>query len=640
MSEVFERNCQVLEAVDPKLAERVRWAEPSAALTYAPAKREDALAASITAAGAARPISLCSGHAPLAEAERFAQQVNLDGYAVVVVLGLGAGHHVRAVIEKVGDAGVVLVYEPDLQTLRAMMGHLDCTDWIGSSQLGLFVGEVDQGELTGRLEKVMGQIAQGVQLLTHPPTRQIHPEPISAFGQQIMQLVAYCRTNVATTLVNSPVTCRNYAQNLGRYTAGATINELKGAAKGVPAVLVAAGPSLAKNVHLLTQPGVRDRVVIITAQTTLKLLLDRGVKPHFVTALDFHEISKRFYEGLPAVDDVTLIAEPKANRAILDSFPGPIRVCRSQFLDMLQGNGARWVEPLPAGSTVAHLSFYFAQFLGCDPIAFIGQDLGFSDGLYYCPGTPMHEVWATELSPFNTREMMEWKRVAGFRGTLQQREDVHGKMIYSDEQMLTYLKQFERDFATAPQTLIDATEGGLPKAHTQPMSLGAYLGQYALEPFGDLPLPRREMEPQQLRITAQKLADREAEVRELGQISRDTVPLLRKMIDQQTDAAKMDKLFARLEKKQQRVAELQQTFCVVQQLNQVGSFNRHRADRGIRAAKEDDPMQTQRRQLERDLENLRWLIDACDETVQVFDEAADRLAKQIAQSVDMEKAPA
>lgn len=640
MGPLFEQNLAALSRNDPVLADRLRGERASEAVCFFPARREPVMAATLKAAGSDRPISLCSAQAPLAEARGFAEQVKLDEHAVVVVLGLGAGHHVRAVVEAVGDAGVVVVYEPDAGVVRAVLEQIDCTSWLSSEHLGLFIGEVDQGELTGRLERVMGQIAQGVQLLTHPATRQVHAEAIGAFGRKMTQLIAYCRTNVATTLVNSPVTCRNLSQNLGRYAAGATINELKGIARGRPAVLVAAGPSLAKNVHLLAQPGVRDRVVIITAQTTLKLLLDRGVRPHFVTALDFHEISRRFYEGLPELNDVTLIAEPKANRAILDSYPGPIRVCRSGFLDMLLGRGARMVESLPAGSTVAHLSFYFAQYLGCDPIGFIGQDLGFSDGLYYCPGTAMHEVWGPELGAYNTLEMMEWKRVAGFRGSLQKREDVHGRAIYSDEQMLTYLKQFERDFAVAPQKLIDATEGGLAKAHTQRMRLSEFLAEFMGEPVGELPLADRAMDDALLARAAEVLAGRQEEVRELGELSRGTVPLLEQMLEHQGEGSRMAGLFARLEKKQARVAELQQAFGLVQQLNQVGTFNRHRADRSIRADRESDAIGVQRRQLERDIENLKWLIQACDETLGVFGEASERLGAQIAQQSRMKEARA
>src|SRR5690606_40495396 len=112
------------------------------------------------------------------------------------------------------------------------------------------------------------------------------------------------------------------------------------------------------------------------------------------------------------------------------------------------------------GATVAHLSFYLAQHLGCDPIVLIGQDLGFSDGLYYAPGTAIHQVWAAELSPFNTVEMMEWQRIVRHKGHLQRMTDVNGAPIFSDEQMLTYLKQIEKGFAAAKergQTVMDAT---------------------------------------------------------------------------------------------------------------------------------------------------------------------------------------
>ncbi|MHC4993032.1 MAG: 6-hydroxymethylpterin diphosphokinase MptE-like protein, partial [Planctomycetota bacterium] len=171
---------------------------------------------------------------------------------------------------------------------------------------------------------------------------------------------------------------------------------------------------------MLATPGLRDRAVIIAAQTTLRPLLAAGVRPHFVTALDFHEISRRFYEGLTPEDvrGVTLVAEPKAHPVILDVFPGAVRCCRSGFLDQVLGAHARPMGELPAGATVAHLAVYLARFLGCNPVAMVGQDLAFTDGLYYLPGTAIDDTWAPELNPFNTMEMMQWQRIARHRAHL------------------------------------------------------------------------------------------------------------------------------------------------------------------------------------------------------------------------------
>ena len=77
---------------------------------------------------------------------------------------------------------------------------------------------------------------------------------------------------------------------------------LKDAYKGYPALVVSAGPSLRKNKHLIQLDPV-GRCVIIAVQTTLKPLLEIGVEPDFVTALDYHDICTRFFEKLPADAD-------------------------------------------------------------------------------------------------------------------------------------------------------------------------------------------------------------------------------------------------------------------------------------------------------------------------------------------------
>jgi len=72
---------------------------------------------------------------------------------------------------------------------------------------------------------------------------------------------------------------------------------------------------------------------------------------------------------------------------ILDAFPGPLRCCANPFLDKLLGTLSHGHDmgTLPAGATVAHLAVYVAKYLGCNPIAMIGQDLGFPDGFITPP---------------------------------------------------------------------------------------------------------------------------------------------------------------------------------------------------------------------------------------------------------------
>jgi hypothetical protein len=621
----LESNLAAIARLNPGLADQLRATAPLPGVQWLDTPQGVVSAVLTTASGG---ITLASRFRPLDEAQKLADTADLAGHAAIILAGFGLGYHAAKLAAKVTGKSMLIIYEPDVALLRTVLERIDCTQCLGHPSVLLLAGDVDQNQLIAHLETKSAYITQGVQFITHAPTRQMHGEAIKTFLDRFTKFVAFCRTHVATALVNAAVTCRNLTQNIGRYAAGATVNELHNAARGYPAVLVAAGPSLARNVHQLTLPGVRDKVVIIAAQTVLKPLLDRGVKPHFVTALDYHEISKRFYEDLPPLDDLTLVAEPKAHPAILDNFPGPIRVLKSAFLDTLLGPLARPIVPIPAGATVAHLSLYLAQHLGCDPIIMIGQDLGFSDGLYYCPGTAIHDVWAPELSPFNTLEMMEWKRIVRHKAHLQKRTDVHGRPIYSDEQMLTYLGQFERDFAAAPQKIIDATEGGMPKAHTTRMTLAEALAAHATRPLPPLPAVGDAVDAGRLVTVGEHLRSRMQQVTQLRLVTEQTLPLLREMLTDQKDHDRMERHFEQLAKQQRKAAELQAAFNTVGELNQIGAFKRLKADRAIKVAATNDPYEKQRLQLERDIENLRWLIEGCDETLTIFRDAIDRLEQQ------------
>ena len=632
MTEILERNLEALRHVDPELADRITDAAPHDGVTFIESEQPPYLSASLEMSdddGRTHRITLASRFRPADEAKRLADTADLEAHAVIIAVGFGLGYHAAMLSDRLGDHGMLVIVEPDVTFLRAVLEHVDHSQWLRRPRAVWLVGQTDAPSITQRLERHSPLIGQGVQFVMHPPTRQLHAEAVTQFTESLSQFVAYCRTNLATAMVNSPRTVQNLANNVGRYAAGATINELHRAAEGYPAVLVSAGPSLARNVHLLTDPGVRDRVVIIAVQTTLKPLLDRGVRPHFVTALDYHEISRQFYEGLPDLDDVTLIADPKANKAILDHYPGPVRLFQNNFMDTLLGELRREMHGLRAGSTVAHLSVYMAQHLGCDPIILIGQDLGFSDGLYYCPGTAVHDVWAPELNAFNTMEMMEWRRIARHKAHLQRLTDQHGKPIFTDEQMLTYLRQFERDFAAADQTVIDATEGGLPKQHTTVMTFADALAQHATRPLPELPEPVSALDPDRLAAVHEHLSHRREELVKMRQVTEKTIPLLKKMLRDQRNHAKMHTHFEALNRHQRHIAAVGDVFQLVNELNQTGAFNRQRADRAIALTEDMDAYERQRLQLERDLENLRWLLDACDEAMRIFGEAAQRVEQQM-----------
>lgn len=617
--ETFRRNLTALARSSPVLAARLE--EVSARDDARFIDSEESAPALVLGGSFVNPtqVQLTSRRRPLEEAERLASTVDPGAVGVVVVLGFGAGYHVAALARSMKRAGIILVFEPDLGLLRAVFERIDCSDWLSSSNVAIFHDAEDVPSLAAATQGVEGVFAVGVKVLDHPPSRARLAADAERFVGAFATVMRAVRTSVVTTLVQVDVTLRNYFQNLDRYATAPGIADLKNAASGRPAVVVAAGPSLERNLHLLARPGVRDRVVIIAVQTVLKAMLERGIRPHFVTALDYHEVSRRFYEGLTEADveGVTLVVEPKANPAILEAFPGAIRCPAEPLLDDLLGPDlSRDMGRLPPGATVAHLAYFLARHLGCDPVILIGQDLGFTDGQYYAANAAIHTVWSGELSEFRTLEMMELERILRFGKLLTRKQDVLGRPILTDEQMSTYLVQFEREFladSRAGRTVIDATEGGVAKAHTRVATLADALARYAAgEPISLPPTPA----PRAREATLGRVTDRVRgvlrDVRSIARASRDARGLLDEMLEVHPDQQALGRLIERLDRIKEKVVSLRPAYGIVHFLNQTGALNRFKADRAIELDPNRSEVELQRLQIERDRVNVSWLADAAD----------------------------
>lgn len=626
---ILAENLSALARRSPRVAEAVRRASPRDGLQWRTTDHASSWSAELDGR------ALASRRDPVREAEVLAESVDFKQVGAAVVLGFGLGYHVAALARRAGGHSMVLVYEPDVALLRSVLEHADLAAWLRDGRVMLFTDAEDGGAISESLTGLEALIGLGVSIIEHAPSRARLAGRGARFAETFTRVVAACRTQVVTTMTQMEATFRNLLMNADRYAGMhgcAGIADLADAARGFPAIVVSAGPSLERNLHLLADPAVRERCVIIAVQTVLKPMLARGIKPHFVTALDFHEISRRFYEGLtPAdVEGITLVVEPKANAAIVESFPGKIRLTGAETLDVLLGTDLAGTHGvISPGATVAHLSYYLARHMGCDPVMLIGQDLAFTDGQYYAAGAAIHDVWSTELNPFNTLETMEWQRIVRWRGHLRRLEDHLGRPVYTDEQMSTYLAQFERDFLADKErglTTIDATEGGARKAHTKTMALGEALERHLprgsrLPEFAP-PAPDRVFSKSALR---DRLASIRDDARMIAYLSRETAGLLKRMGGAAGDEARINALIERVHELRDKVQSKKDAYNLVHRLNQAGTYKRLRADRALGLDDDLTPVQVQSRQIERDTVNVTWFGDAASALGSLLQSTLDAL---------------
>ncbi len=634
---LLERNLQAMARCSGQTVARIRTAvaRPDAVFVRA---RDGGITGSIGSGLPDSPIRwLGSRQRVLDEAQRLADRFDPAQCGALVVLGFGLGHHINALSKAMKHTGVIVVFEPDVGLLRAVLSRVDCVEALTNSNIVVLSEPDNAAALSRSLKGAEVVISLGVKILEHTPSMPRIEQASQRFVQTLTTTIRAIRTHIVTTLMQTETTLRNGLMNLDYYLANPGIADLENCCAGRAAIVVSAGPSLARNMKLLARPGVRDRVVIIAVQTVLRQLLEAGIKPHFVTALDYHEISARFYEGLTAEDvrGITLVVESKANPAILEAWPGVIRCPYDDLLAQIHsGLFEHDSATLRPGGTVAHMAYYLGRFLGCDPVILIGQDLGYTDGQYYAPGAAIHDVWAGELNEFNTLEMMEWQRIVRSRSFLQRAKDHLGRDVYTDEQMNAYRVQFEEVFAldlVKNLTTIDATEGGVAKQHTTPMTLAQALEQYASsENAADVTerldslhkntsnTPLTEIRP----ALANRFDSLIKDMIRIDYICKQSLDTLAEIEAHLNDQRRIGKLIDRVEAFGKQAQAISPAYELVQHLNQTGQLNRFKADRRIHLSKDLDPYEKQRQQLARDITNIQWLADSADQLRFLFDAGA------------------
>lgn len=626
---VYVRNMAALFRADGQLAQIIDECEDDGSVAVEPSRRGPPTVA-VRVPGSDRPLYLHSRVDPAGEAKRIADAVEVGDSFCYIISGFGLGHHVKALAERLKGDAFVIVAEPNLQVLRAAMEHVDLVDLLAGGRC-MILTRPDKGMIQTRLEPRNNlMMIAPPQLVSHPPSERLAPEFHTAMRTILKDHIAYCKMCLVTLVANSRLTNRNVANNLPRYLMTPPIDVLRDRFKGRPAVVIAAGPSLRRNIDQLAE--LRGRAVLIAVQTVFKMLLDRGIPPDFVTSLDYHEMSKRFFEGVADFGHTHLVAEPKVTWHVVDTYRGRISLLNNDFARLVLGDRLAHRGGLKAGATVAHLAFYLAVYMGCEPIVLVGQDLGYSHHVYYTPGVAFHDIWRPDLNRFSTVEMKEWERIARHRKILFKAKDIYGHDIYTDEQLFTYLQQFEGDFSAVPGRVIDATEGGIRKAGTQPMPLSEVADRYCREPIPPELFAYRDQlnwcDRSRLAAGKGEVEARLKECETLVETCRKMIAVLKELSGLVETPKEFNRRIAEVDQLRLQVRAQEHTYRMVSSVSQHAELQRFAADRRIGATNLDSK-ELARRQLDRDIRFVEAMIEGAEALQEILRECRDRFEAAI-----------
>jgi hypothetical protein len=170
------------------------------------------------------------------------------------------------------------------------------------------------------------------------------------------------------------------AKNFSAIGRWPSVAALDSAFAGKPMIIVAPGPSLAKNVAQLR--ALEGRAVLACFSHSLKPVVAAGLQPDLVITVDPQNVQYHF-AGCD-LSRTCLVNAATAHPSLFELGARSYLTCAANsLLDDWIFDGLGEEARVAGGGSVATSAFSLALRWGCDPVVFVGLDLSFPGGSYY-----------------------------------------------------------------------------------------------------------------------------------------------------------------------------------------------------------------------------------------------------------------
>lgn len=416
-----------------------------------------------------RQVLLHSAFDPVREAKELFANINLHRFASVYYVGSGLGYHWKHLLDLTENYCMIYLVEPDLAMLHAAFSVTDVEPLVRSHRVvWLWGSEENMRSILNLQWNDLTKLAKSRQLciLDFLVSRRELPAVTQKMHDLIIDFTKYSRLIVGNSVTDTLYGFMNTLKNLKYIEQTPKLDNIKGKLSG-PVVIMAAGPSLDKNIHFVER--YRDRVCVFAVDTILNKLLSRGIEPDVVFALERDEIIYNwFFASLNALPKKTLIVGVSVvDQRVYDLFNERSYVFLRKE-DGIQGLFAEMLndETIATGQSVAHLAFSFARVLGLGPIILVGQDLAYGEnGDTHSQGTHYDNP-----TPGETDNEDEDLWIDGYYGT----------PVRTQKWWKMFRDWFELEIERTTVPVINATEGGADIKGTQRMPLEEALRRFAV----------------------------------------------------------------------------------------------------------------------------------------------------------------
>ena len=387
---------------------------------------------------------------------------------LIIILGLAGTGEIKQIIEQTHPHSAIIIVEPNPAFVLYAMQHQDLS-FLSAANICLIAHPLK------KLSEILNQILSSEAILLVSNLRiyatyfyrYYHLPVYKTVVQAVGTVIRYLLFTLGNDIEDSLTGFKNNLHNIRYLPSAKDVAKLKNALPAVPAVIVAAGPSLEKNMHYLRRA--KGKALIFAVDTIWQKLLKVNIVPDFVCTIERPaNIYDYFYKDRSLPAETALLVPPVVTPKILANHQG------LRIIPLRQGiREYRWLNDqvlhlgqdalVSMGASVAHLAFGFAAHLGASPIVLVGQDLAYGED-----GARSHSAGTIyDDGAFKTVNQPKIS-VEGYYG---------GKVL-TQKIWVDFKMWFESTISTQELFVINATEGGASIAGTKQMPLAEVLERY------------------------------------------------------------------------------------------------------------------------------------------------------------------
>jgi hypothetical protein len=377
----------------------------------------------------------------------------------IVYVGMGLGMGILTLLESLEQPPRILVLEYSPVILHSVLQWIDLTAVLAHPKVELFLGnEADTGDIYR--QRLLDMAAGQVRIVPDKEYIQLFGEPFVQFVNMILEWIQTAKKIWQTMRASGELILSNTIANLPSILTGLSLGDIRGFAAGIPAVCIAAGPSLDEAYPKLRT--IQSKVLLFACDSAVPGLLEHGIHPHVVVTTDMNLVN--FEKIRPVIDDLRdtiLVYGAGANPDNVSGYPSQRRIAVSAENALVD----HWIAPrfgfdlrIPALTSVLHAALFSAMAMGAQPIALAGVDLSFA-------GNKTHA----------NASVFEYKTEYSQGVTV---EGVDGSMLTSTPQMIADKTQIEAVLARVPTRVINTSKIGAAIKGTTALSLDGFVEEY------------------------------------------------------------------------------------------------------------------------------------------------------------------